>query len=80
MTRNAIATYPRTGTMSSPDHGIAICHPDLGWAPVSMVNETELCLSFADHHAWFSLDDPAVAVWTMRNAGELAKWIRRAAA
>jgi hypothetical protein len=79
-TDRATATYPRTGTMSAEGHGIEIFHPVLGWAPVTMVNGSELCLSFSDHHAWFRLDDGVVSGWTIRNAAGLMQWMRRVAA
>jgi len=77
-TLRATATFTKTGRMSAEDHGIEICHPELGWAPVTMVNETELCLSFDDHHAWFLLADEVVAGWPIRNVARLMRWMKRA--
>lgn len=74
-----IAAYPNTGGMAAEDHGIEICHPELGWLPIVVVNATEFAVTSPDLHLWFSLSDPAVSEWPMKNAGEFVRWCRRAA-
>jgi hypothetical protein len=57
-----------------------ICHPDLGWGSVVLINETEFRVRFGDElFAWFKLDDPIVAEWPIQRAASFAAWVRRAA-
>lgn len=56
---------------------VLICHPQLGWGRVDVLNSTQMRVRFETALVWFSLASEALAHWPVENAAELYRWCLR---
>ena len=68
-----IATHPRTGSISNTN--IFATVPGFGRGEITMLNRSQVCVSFENDHCWFDVDD--MTGWNIENAVGLARWYDR---
>lgn len=83
MIRDALTVEP-AAVFELPNRGhelrasdVGICHPDLGWGRVDVMNAEQFRCRFETALVWFSLASAEVAQWPITNAVELARWTSR---